>query len=326
MMQFRLLFIGLCCIFQAPVSFFSVRLELSPNALHRYSFQHPQMGTVFRVVFFSDKDSTEAASIAGQVFARIDTLNAMFSDWLPESELNRLCKQAGLDITTPVSSELYDILVQSKKFSKQSAGAFDVTVGPLTRLWRRSRSLKELPTEDRIKKAIENVDWQNIGVCRKSRGIRLKKAGMALDLGGIAQGWAADDCLKLLRQFNINHAMVDAGGDIALGTAPPGEMGWKIEVPAPNGDKKLLYLQHCGITTSGATYRYLEFEGKRYSHIIDPRTGMGLTHHTLVTVIAPDATTADAWATAMSVLGEKGRKLAQKSPKKLEIWLTETPM
>ena len=148
----------------------------------------------------------------------------------------------------------------------------------------------------------------------------------ALDLGGIAQGWAADDCLKLLRQFNINHAMVDAGGDIALGMAPPGEMGWKIEVPAPNGEKKLLYLQHCGITTSGATYRYLEFEGKRYSHIIDPRTGMGLTHHTLVTVIAPDATTADAWATAMSVLGEKGRKLAQKSPKKLEIWLTEMPL
>ena len=149
---------------------------------------------------------------------------------------------------------------------------------------------------------------------------------MGLDLGGIAQGWAADDCLKILHQLGVDIALVDAGGDIALGAAPPGEKGWAIEIPALNEGKKTLFLQNCGITTSGATYRFLELDGKRYSHIIDPRTGMALTHHTLVTVMAPNATTADAWATAISVLGDVGRKIALKSTKKLDIWLTESPL
>lgn len=224
----------------------------------------------------------------------------------------------------PVSPELFDIIVQSKNFARKSAGAFDITVGPLTRLWRRARSLKEIPSDERIAEARNKLGWNDIETFPQNHGIRLKKAGMALDLGGIAQGWTADDCLKILRNSGITKALVDAGGDIALGDSPPGEKGWEIEIPALGG-KNLLFLANCGITTSGATYRYLELDGKRYSHIIDPRTGMALKHHTLVTVKAPNATIADAWATAVSVSGEAGRKKALNGSQKLEVWLTETP-
>ena len=299
------------------------RLEATPNAWVRYSFQHPQMGTLFRVVFYADQDAAQATTIAVALFSRIDSLNAVFSDWLPESELNQLCQWAGSGKKIPVSKELFDIVLKAKKYSQQTNGAFDITVGPLTRLWRRARSLSEMPSEIRRAEALDKVGWRKVKTYRRGHRIQLCKVGMALDLGGIAQGWAADDCLKSLRQMGINQALVDAGGDIAIGQAPPGEIGWKIEIPTQEGHSTTLVLEECGITTSGATQRFVALEGKRYSHIIDPKTGMGLTHHTLVTVKAHNATTADAWATAISVLGEKGKKIAFKSPYQLEIWLTE---
>lgn len=324
-MKYLLFLFGVCGLVQGTSAIHIIGLEATaPLELHRYSFQHPQMGTVFKLVFYSEKDSSEARAIAQQVFNRIDTLNAIFSDWLPESALSQLCKTAGMGKKVAVSPELFDILVQSKRFSKQSAGAFDASIGPLTRLWRRARSLKELPLPERIATAREKVGWKNIQTFKHGRCIRLKKAGMALDLGGIAQGWTADVCLKMLKDQGISRALVDAGGDIAMGDAPPGEKGWKIELPEGIKTGNIDLLQNCGITTSGATVRFFEVDGKRYSHIIDPRTGQALTHQVLVTVLAPNATMADAWATAISVSGEVGRGQALKSNKKLEIWLTET--
>lgn len=117
---------------------------------------------------------------------------------------------------------------------------------------------------------------------------------------------------------------MDAGGDIALGDSPPGKDGWQIEIPSASG-KKLMLLKNCGVTTSGATYRYLELDGKRYSHIIDPRTGQPLMHRTQVTVLAENATTADAWATAVSVLGENGWNRLKKKPE-IKVWISESPL
>ncbi len=136
---------------------------------------------------------------------------------------------------------------------------------------------------------------------------------MKLDFGGIGQGFAADECLKILREkHGIRHALADAGGDIALGDAPPGERGWRIEIPAPDSQRTTLFLKNCGITTSGATYRFFEVGGTRYSHIIDPRTGWGVPDRSSVTIIAPTGLAADALATAASVLGpEQGGRLVE---------------
>ena len=147
---------------------------------------------------------------------------------------------------------------------------------------------------------------------------------MLLDLGGIAQGWTADDCLGILRKNGVTSALVDAGGDIALGEAPPGQEGWYIEIPSAGGTKRMI-LKNCGITTSGAAYRYLELDGKRYSHIVDPRTGQPLTHRTQVTVLAENATTADAWATALSVMGENKWNRLKNKPD-IKVWISESPL
>lgn len=295
-----------------------------PVALQRYEFSHPQMGTIFRLVFYTDQDSVAAAAVAARVFGRVDTLNAIFSDYLPESELNLLSDRAGNPEPVPVSAELEDILRRACGYSKATDGAFDVTVGALTRLWRRAFHFQEMPDSARIAAARSTVDWRNIRFRGPGR-IQLARRGPRLDLGGIAAGYAADECLRLLRAAGIHHALVDAGGDIALGDAPPDAAGWRIEKPAldPNMPETL-FLSNCGITTSGATYKYLEINGVRHSHIIDPKTGLGLTHRVLVTVQAPNATQADAWATAISVGGMAGWEKWKKRGQGLKVWLVET--
>lgn len=290
----------------------------------RFEFSHPQMGTVFRLVFYADGDSAGAQGLAKTVFDRVDALNMRFSDWLPESELNQLCQHAGAKGGQKVSVELVDILEKSRRYARQSQGAFDGTVGALTRLWRRSRNLKELPEPARIAAALKTVGWRKLRVRPRTSRVRLRKKGMLLDLGGIAQGWTADDCLGILRRHGVTSALVDAGGDIALGEAPPGQEGWQIEIPSADGNKRMV-LKNCGITTSGAAYRYLELDGKRYSHIVDPRTGQPLTHRTQVTVLAENATTADAWATALSVMGENEWNRLKNKPD-ITVWISESPL
>jgi thiamine biosynthesis lipoprotein len=304
-----------------------------PDTLRRFEFSHPQMGTVFRLVMFANSE-TQAQKAANQVFAAVDSLNACMSDYLPDSELNRLCNTAGSGRSIRVSHDLWQILKLSEGFSRQSNGAFDVTIGPLTRLWRRARNLKELPDSSRVREARELVGYQNL-VFKNGKQVELKKAGMRLDLGGIAQGYAADRCLKIMRQNGIRKALADAGGDIALGDPPPHVSGWTIEIPdnsmaagtnPSKTSKRTLCLANCGITTSGASFRYLEINGKRYSHIIDPHHGWGLTHHILVTVQASNATKADAWATAISVMGESGWNKQKMKPKRMKVWPTETKL
>jgi len=303
------------------------------DSLRRFEFSHPQMGTVFRLVLYAGSE-TQAQTAAEGAFALVDSLNASMSDYLPESELNLLCATAGSGVSVPVSDHLWAILKLADRYSRKTKGAFDASIGPLTRLWRRARNLKELPDSGRVEEARILVGYQQLKF-KKGQKIQLKRTGMRLDLGGIAQGYAADRCLEVLRKNGIRQALADAGGDLALGDAPPGETGWAIELPEhrvglnsgqAGRTVKTLRLANCGITTSGASYRYLEVEGIRYSHIIDPRTGWGLTHHTLVTVLAPTATDADAWATAISVMGQSGWDALQKKPKKTKVWLTESKL
>lgn len=279
------------------------------------------MGTVFRLVFYAKSDSASAAAVAKEVFDMVDSLNACMSDYLPESELNRLCATAGTGRYVPVSDDLWQILTISERYSRQTEGAFDVSIGPLTRLWRKARNLKEMPDSARVLAEHAKVGYHNIRL-GKNKTVLLAQTGMKLDLGGIAQGFAADRCLKVLRRHGINKALADAGGDIALGDPPPGEKGWIIEVPSANG-AAFRILSNCGITTSGASYRYVELNGKRYSHIIDPRSGWPLEHRVLATVQAPNATEADAWATALSVLGKSGWEKLRHKPSRVRVAVTE---
>lgn len=290
----------------------------------RFEYAWPQMGATFKLVFYAP-DSLLARQAAQAVVDRVDTLNAIMSDYRPDSELMRLCEQAGTGQKVAVSADLWRILHLSAGYARRSRGAFDPTIGPLTRLWRRARHLQELPDSGRIEEARALVNWENVILYRNPRRVELKNKGMKLDLGGIGQGFAADECLRVLRGFGITKALADAGGDIALGDPPPGARGWSVAIPGQFAQAPLL-LSNCGITTSGATARYLEANGRRYSHIVDPRSGWGVSHRVLVTVEAPSATEADAWATAISVMGKRNWEAMKNRYPRVKVWVGELPL
>jgi len=286
-------------------------------ASERFEFTEVEMAVPIRIVLYTcgEENAQEAAQAA---FARIRQLNGIMSDYDATSELRRLCATSGGGKAVPVSPELWCVLHHAQALSARSHGAFDVTVGPMVRLWRRARRQRELPSEERMEAARPLVGYRLIRFDPTRRAVELLKPGMRLDLGGIAKGYAADEALRVLAKRGIPSALIDAGGDIVLGEAPPGKPGWRIGVARLEVDgppSQVLVLSRAAIATSGDRWQYVEIDGTRYSHLVDPRTGLGLTDHSSVTVVAPDGITADGLASAVSVLGpEAGLKLIEDTP------------
>jgi thiamine biosynthesis lipoprotein len=273
----------------------------------RFEFSKPQMGAPFRIVLYAG-DKSGAESAASAAFRRVEELNAILSDYNTDSELNQLSRTAGSGRTVPVSEDLWKVLAEAQQFSQLSDGAFDITVGPFVGLWRKARREQKFPDTTRLAEAWQAVGYQKVEL--KNRTARLLAPDMKLDLGGIAKGYAVDEAMKVLKKHGIRRALVAAAGDIAVSDPPPGKPDWQIEIGSP---PKIIPLSNAAVSTSGDLFQHLELNGVRYSHIVDPRTGLGLTNQAMVSVIAPNSTTADALATAISVLGpEKGPRLAQK--------------
>jgi len=276
-----------------------------------------EMAVPVKIVLYApDKSVAEAAAEAA--FRRIRELNGILSDYDPASELRRLGDTSEPGKPVAVGDELWRVLSHAQSLSERSAGAFDVTVGPMVRLWSRARRRKRLPSPERLESARKLVGYQLVRLHPKSQSVELLKPGMRLDLGGIAKGYAIDEALATLRRNGVTRALVDAGGDIRLGAPPPDRPGWLIGVAALEPDappSRYLWLADRAIATSGDTWQFVEIEGRRYSHLVDPRTGIGLTDHSSVTVVAGDGITADGLASAVSVLGpEKGLKLIEDTP------------
>ncbi|MCI0627209.1 MAG: FAD:protein FMN transferase [Acidobacteria bacterium] len=263
------------------------------------------MGTVARIVVYAS--SSEAAAAATQAaFQRIRDLDGILSDYQPESELRRLCQQSG-GPPIKISTDFFRVLTYAQNVAVRSNGAFDVTAGPIIRLWRRARRQRALPGIERIAKALDLTGYQHLKLDPVHQTARLLKPGMLLDLGGIAKGYAADEALKSLNRSGIKQALVVLGGDIAVSNPPPGKKSWTIEIASLNlpgaPSPPALLLRNAGVSTSGDAEQYVEISGVRYSHIVDPRTGQALTGRRSVTVVAATATDSDALATAVSVMG-----------------------
>ena len=283
----------------------------------RFEFTQIQMGMTFRVVLYApDEDSANAAASAA--YARIKQLNALMSDYDPQSELMQLCGTAGLGKQVRVSPDLLTVLSHSQALSRKSDGAFDVTVGPVVKLWRKARKTKKFPSPDELAAARDLVGFRNLRVDEQAGTVELLKPGMLLDLGGVAVGYAVDETLALLKARGIASALVDGSGDIGVSDAPPGQPGWRIGIAPLDADKepsRYLILKNAAVTTSGDAFQFVEFDGKRYSHIVDPQTGLGLVDHSSVTVIARNCTIADSYTKAVSVLGpERGLELIDETP------------
>lgn len=291
----------------------------------RYTFERGLMGTSFRLVFYAPNDSI-AQKAAEATFLRIEHLNTQLSDYLDGSEINRLSASSGSGQWVDVSPDLFRILVISKAISKKTNGHFDVTVGPYVQEWRRALRRNYFPDAKRLRALRKKVGYKHLRLATNRQAVQLRRPGMKLDVGGIGKGYAADEALLVLRTHGINAALVDAGGDLALGDPPPMRSGWEVAVPSYSDQdttSQVRILSNVAIATSGAAYRYLEHEGKRYSHIVSPRTGVGLLHHVRTTVIAPNGTLADALATAVSVAGATQTERFARNFRDIKISLAE---
>ena len=270
------------------------------------------MSIAVRIIVCAESES--AATVAAEsAFRRIHELEARMTDFDSDSELMQMCRLAGkTGEPVAVGDDLFRVLKKSKQISIESQGAFDITVGPVVRLWRRARRLHEFPEKrllDDARALVGNDLWE---LDDEAKTVTIKKDKVLFDLGAIAKGDIIDQAVAVLQNHGIAAALVDAGGDIRAYGVPCDNdaTGWLIGVSAHGKEVGRVVSDSIAMASSGDLSRYVIFDGVRYSHIVDPKTGIGLTNQTAVTVFAPDATTADALATALSVLPpEEGMNL-----------------
>lgn len=305
--------------------------SLSAGESSLLTVSQPHMGTIVRIV--ADCDSEEDFKKATDAaFQRIRDIEQICSDYRSDSEVLQLSAQAPTAKGLEMSEDLWNVLLKAQQVNHASNGAFDVTVGPLTKEWRRFRRRHEIDRK-RIEELLPAVGAKNMTLNETNHTVSLNAPNMRIDLGGIAKGYAIDGALATLKQHGITRALVDAGGDIAVSDAPRGEPGWRVAIGALDPKKPPILLTYklanAAVATSGDAYQFLEVDGKRYSHILDPRTGYGVDHRGTVTVFANNATEADAWASALSVLGpDKSADVLPKQPTIaawMEVLIEEKP-
>jgi FAD:protein FMN transferase len=288
------------------------------------------MGTI-ATVSVADEYRDELGQLTDKVKKEFRRLESLFTTYQPDSEISRLSTQPG---ALAVSDDTVRILELSKRYGELSGGAFDVTVAPLVRLWGFGvRPPNNPPEPGEIQQALQSVDFRRIEL---GRGTAALPSGMSVDLGGIGKGYAVDRGFDLIRAAGVKAAMLDFGGNIrVLGQATRGE-NWTIGVRDPFNREQLIgklsLPDGAAVATSGNYERFVEMGGRRYAHIIDPRTGVPVEGMAATTVVAPDATMSDALSTATFVLGiESGAKVIHSLPgtaalfvpdrQPLEIWL-----
>jgi len=291
-------------------------------ALTRFEFEQVRFAAPVRLIVYAPSEAL-ANNVSREVFDRLKHLDRVMSDYDPDSELSKLSAQAGNGHPIPVSRELFDVLAESQRLAAATDGAFDITIAPVVKLWRQARRRKQLPPESQLKEAMSLVGASSLRLNETDRTAELLKPGMLLDLGGIAQGYAADEAMRILKQAGLARSLVDVSGDIRVGDAPPDRDGWRVEIEALKSktpestpsEPRFMTLTNAAISTAGDAYQSTEIDGVRYSHIIDARTGRPMTESCSVTVIANDALTADGLDTALCVLDDAaGRKLVKSVP------------
>ncbi len=291
--------------------------SLPGTELRRFEAVEPHMGTLVRITVYTPDEQT-ARDAFRAAFDRIRDLDGILSDYRPASELNRVTR-AAVGRAVPVSEDLFAVLHASQDLAEATGGAFDITQGPIVRLWRDARKAARVPPPAALREAASRSGFRKLHLDVERRTVMVDSAGMALDVGAIGKGYAASEALEVLRGLGVRSALVAVSGDLAFSEAPPGQRGWRIDVHS--GDLSVvklpgvLELTNAAVSTSGSSEQHVDIDGRRYSHIIDPRSGMGLVDDITVTVIARHGLHADGLDTAVSVLGaERGLALIESRP------------
>lgn len=285
--------------------------------LQRFESVEPHMGTLVRITLYAPDEQAALAAFRA-AFSRIHALDRILSDYRSDSELNTITS-AAVGRPMPVSEDLFTVLAASQDLAEATNGAFDVTQGPVVRLWREARKTARLPDVAALKDAAARSGFRRLHLDRATQTVMLDADGMALDVGAIGKGYAASEAIEVLRAIGVRSALVAVSGDLAFSEAPPGQDGWRIRVHSLDGSvtklPRVLELTNAAVSTSGSREQHLAVGGRRYSHIIDPTSGMGLVDDVTVTVVAGDGLQADGLDTAISVLGvERGLALVESRP------------
>ncbi len=289
---------------------------LARPELHRYEAVEPHMGTLVRITVFAPgeraaKDAFRAA------FDRIRHLDGVLSDYQPDSELNQITR-ATAGRAVRVSEDLFAVLAASQDLAEATGGAFDVTQGPVVRLWREARTTARLPDPAALQDAARRSGFRKLHLDAGPRTVTFDMTGMALDVGAIGKGYAASEAIEVLGGLGVSSALVAVSGDLAFSEAPPGQRGWRIGIHSGEtlpGVPAMLELTNAAVSTSGSSEQHVDIDGRRYSHIIDPASRKGLVDDITVTVIARHGLEADGLDTAVSVLGAaRGLALIETRP------------
>ena len=274
------------------------------------------MGTLVKITLYApDEDEAHAAFAAA--FARIRELDETLSDYKPASELNRITTSA---VGTAVRGgrDLIRVLAASQDLAVATGGAFDITQGPIIRLWRGARVAQRLPDDDELRDASARSGYRKLHVDPASGTVRLDLRDMRLDVGAIGKGYAASEALAVLTARGIGSALVAVSGDLAFSHAPPAARGWRVHLHSLDLASEVptvVELTNAAVSTAGASEQHLDAGGRRYSHIVNPATRTALTDDITVTVVAKHGLDADGLDTAVSVLGvEKGLALIESRP------------
>jgi FAD:protein FMN transferase len=282
------------------------------QTLLRFEFSAPSMGSHVDFVVYAPSQA-EAKNVIDAGLTEIERLSTILSNYDPDSEISKLCS-APKGVWTSLSADLAAVLKHSRRWHELSAGKFDITVGPLTRLWRAHRKKKQLPPTTSIEDAKRRCGWSSVDLVFpsdsessiQSARVSLLKDQMVLDLSGIAVGYIVDAAFEKMRGAGSRSILINAGGDIRVGDAPPGTNGWRIAIAGLGKESpplSMIQLKNCAITTSGDLNQFVEIDGRRYSHFIDPESGDPIERRQSVTVMAETTVDADAGATALAVLG-----------------------
>ncbi|MDZ4772196.1 MAG: FAD:protein FMN transferase [Planctomycetota bacterium] len=274
--------------------------------VERFEFSRLCMGVEARIVLHA-ADRASAERSAELVFEELARLDHVLSDWNPDSELSRAVAQAA-DAPVHVSNDLFDVLKRALDIARITDGAFDPTIAPLVALWREARRTQRLPSVIEVDEARSRVGFQLVELDAQARTVHFARRNVRLDFGAIAKGFACQRAIEILTRDGIESALVEMGGDLVCSAAPPGRTGWRIDLESDDGE---LVVAHRAVSTSGDREQRIESAGRRYSHVIDSKTGLGLESQARAVVIASDGALADALATAISVTGgEAGLALA----------------
>jgi thiamine biosynthesis lipoprotein len=277
-----------------------------------------QMGTRMSInVFVGDGAPADAGAAIEAASAEIERIEQIMSEWRPTSELSQLNDAAG-GAMRPLSPELYEVLQRSKEIAELTGGAFDPTFYAVGQLWKFEPGARP-PTREAVTAKLPLVDWRQIELDPATRSGRLAKPGMKVGLGAIAKGYAVDRASNLLKERGFPDHIVEGGGDTYV-SGTKGDKGWMVGIQRPDGPGSIAAIpaRDRAVVTSGDYQRFIDYEGVRYSHIFDPRTGFPVPHDRSlqsVTILAPNATDADAFATAVAVMGEtEGLAFARSRP------------